>query len=79
MIYKYDETNATYETAVAQTKNSKQSITKTRLLRKYIENFTSENWIFTGKKIRYLFSHISAQNIDRGNSLESPRRGGSNE
>ena len=52
-------------------------ITKTRLL-KYIENFTSKNWKFSDKKLWYFF-YISAQNIDRGYSLEPPRRGGSNE
>ena len=51
-------------------------ITKTRLF-KYIENFTSKNWIFSVKKTDIF--HISAQNIDCGYSLEPPRRGGSNE
>ena len=52
-------------------------ITKTRLF-KYIENFTAKNWKFSDKKNSDIF-HISAQNIDCGNSLEPPRRGGSNE
>ena len=51
-------------------------ITKTRLF-KYIENSTSINWKFSDKKLWYF--HNSAQNIDRENSLEPPRRGGSNE
>ena len=51
------------------------TITKTRLF-KYIENFTSKNRKFSGKKL--IFLHISAQNIDCGYSLEPPRRGGSN-
>ena len=42
------------------------AITKTRLF-KYIETFTTKKY------------HISAQNIDRGYSLEPPRRGSSNE
>ena len=52
-------------------------ITKTCLF-KYIENFTSK----TEKKnqIKKLtFFHISAQNIHCQNSLEPPRRSGSNE
>ena len=55
-------------------------ITKTRLF-KYIENFTSKNRKFSGKKqVKYSdIVHISAQNIDCGYSLEPPRRGGSNE
>ena len=53
-----------------------EAITKTRLF-KYKDNFTSENWKFTGKKTDIF--HISAQNIDCGYSLEPPRRGGSNE
>ena len=52
------------------------NITKTRLC-KYIENFTSKSWTFSDEKL--IFFHISAQNIDCGNSLEPPRRGGSNE
>ena len=51
-------------------------ITKTCLF-KYIENFTSNNWIFSDKKLWYFF-HISTQNIDCGYLLEPPRRGGSN-
>ena len=52
-------------------------ITKTRLF-KYIENFTSKKtWKFSDKNSDIF--HISAQNIDCGYSLESPRRGGSNE
>ena len=53
-----------------------QHITKTRLF-KYIEKFTSKNW----KKIQIKnsdISHVSAQNIDCGYSLEPPRQGGSN-
>ena len=49
---------------------------KTRLF-KHIENFTSKNWKFSDKKLWYF--HISAQNTDCGDSLEPPRRGGSNE
>ena len=52
------------------------SITKTRLF-KYIENFTSKNWKFSGKTSDIF--HTSAQNIDCGYSLEPPRWGGSNE
>ena len=51
-------------------------IMKTRLL-KYIENFSTKNWKFSDKNSDIF--HISAQNIDCGNSLESPRWGGSNE
>ena len=51
-------------------------ITKTRLF-KYTENFTTKKWKFSDKK-SYIF-HISGQNINCGYSLESPRRGGSNE
>ena len=54
-----------------------QNITKIRLF-KYIENFTSQNWKFSDKKNSDI-SHFSAQKIDCGYSLESPRRGGSNE
>ena len=53
-----------------------RSITKTRLL-KYFENFTTEKVKFSDKKSVIL--HISSQNIDFRYSLESPRRGGSNE
>ena len=55
-------------------------ITKTRLF-KYIENFTSKNRKFLGKKQvkNSDIFYISAQNIDCGYSLEPPRRGGSNE
>ena len=51
-------------------------ITKTRLF-KYLEIFTAKNWNFLDKNSDIF--HISAQNIDCGYSLESPRRGGSNE
>ena len=51
-------------------------ITKTRLF-KYIENFTTKNWMFSDKNSDSF--QISAQNIDCGHSLEPPRRGGSNE
>ena len=55
-------------------------ITKTHLF-KYIENFTTKKEKFWDKisDIWYSFFHFSAQNIDCGYSLESPRRGGSNE
>ena len=49
---------------------------KTGIL-KYIENFTTKNWMFSDKKSDNF--HISAQNIDCGYSLEPPRWGGSNE
>ena len=52
-------------------------ITKTRLFN-YIENFSSKNLKFSDEKNSDIF-HISAQYIDCGYSLESPRRGGSNE
>ena len=52
------------------------AITKTRLF-KYIENFTTKNWKSSGKNFDIF--HNSAQNIDCGYSLGSPRRGGSNE
>ena len=51
-------------------------IMKTRLF-KYIENFTTKNWKFSDKNSDIF--HISAQNIDRGYSLEPPRSGCSNE
>ena len=51
-------------------------ITKTGLL-KYIENFTTKNWKFSGKNSDIF--HTSAQNIDCGYSLEMPHRGISNE
>ena len=51
-------------------------ITKTRLF-KYIENFTTKNWKLSDKNSDIF--HISAKHIDCGYSLESPRRGGSNE
>ena len=44
---------------------------------KYIENLPSKNENFQIKNSDIF--HISAQNIDCGYSLESPRRGGSNE
>ena len=53
-----------------------KSITETRLF-KYIENFISKNGKFSDKNSD--ISHISAQNIDCGYSLEPPRQGGSNE
>ena len=52
------------------------TITKTRLL-KYIENFISKNWKFSDKKL--IFFIYLLENIDCGDSLELPRRGGSNE
>ena len=52
------------------------SITKTHLF-KYIENFTSKTDHF--QIINSDIFLISAQNIDFAYSLESPRRGGSNE
>ena len=51
-------------------------ITKTCLF-KYTEKFTTKNENFQIKNFDVF--HISAQNIDRGYSLEAPRRGGSNE
>ena len=51
-------------------------ITKTCIF-KYIENFTNKNRKFSDKNSDIF--HISAQNIDCGYSLKSPRRGGSNE
>ena len=45
-------------------------IMKTRLF-KYIENFITKKWKFSGKIL--IFFHIYAQNIDCGYSLE-PRR-----
>ena len=57
--------------------DTQEFITKTRLF-KYTENFTTKNENFSEKKILICF-HISAKNIDYGYSLESPRRGGSNE
>ena len=44
---------------------------------KYTENFTTKKWKISDKNVDIF--HISAQNIDCGNSLEPPRRGGSNE
>ena len=52
------------------------SISKTRLF-KYTENFTTKRWKLSEKN-SHIF-HVSAKNIDRGYSLEPPRRGGSNE
>ena len=49
---------------------------KTCLL-KYTENFTSKKWKFSDKNSDIF--HISVQNIDCENSLEPPRRGGSDE
>ena len=51
-------------------------ITKTCLF-KYTENFTIKKKSFRIKKSD-IFSHISAQNIDCGYTLEPPCRGGSN-
>ena len=51
-------------------------ITNTGLF-KYIENFNTKNWKFSDKNSNIF--HISDQNIDCWNSLEPPRRGGSNE
>ena len=45
---------------------------------KYTENFTIKKAKLSDKKFWYFF-HISALNIDCGYSLESPRRGASNE
>ena len=58
-------------------KNTSCLSTKTPLF-KYIENFTTKKGKFSVKKKSDIF-HISAENIDCGYSLESPRRGGSNE
>ena len=54
-------------------------ITKTSLFN-YTENFTIKKKKKKKKSDEnsYIF-HISAKNIDRGYSLEPPRRGGSNE
>ena len=51
-------------------------IIKTRLF-KYIKNFTTKNWKFSDKNSD--ISHISAQNIYCGYTLEPPSRGGSNQ
>ena len=51
-------------------------ITKPRLL-KFTQNFQTKKWKFLGKNSDIF--HISAQNIDCGNLLELPRRGGYNE
>ena len=51
-------------------------ITKTSLF-KYTEKFTTKTWKFSDKNSDIFY--ISVQNIDCGYSLESPRRGGSNE
>ena len=51
-------------------------ITKTCLFN-YTENFTTKNEDFQIKNSDIF--QISAQNIDCGYSLETPRRGGSNE
>ena len=53
-----------------------QLIMKT-LLFKYIENFTTKNWIKFSDKNSDIF-HISSQNIDCGYLLELPHRGSSN-
>ena len=50
--------------------NVNSSIPKTRLF-KYTENFTTKKWKFSEKKSDIF--HISAQNIDSGYSLETPR------
>ena len=47
------------------------TLTKARLF-KYTENFTTKKWQFFTLKKFDIF-HISAQNIDRGYSLEPPR------
>ena len=52
------------------------NIMKTSLF-KYTKNFTTKNWKFSDKNSDIF--HISAQNIDCGNSLELPQWGGSNE
>ena len=51
-------------------------ITKTCLF-KTIDNFPTKKRIFSDKNSNIF--HISSQNINCGYSLESPRRGGSNE
>ena len=50
-------------------------ITKTRLF-KYIENFTTRNWKFSGKNLIFFIFMLKT---DCGYTLEPPRRGGSNE
>ena len=62
---------------VSTTPDSILLITKTRLF-KYIENLTTKKGKFSGKKNSDIL-HIFAQNIDCGYSLETPRRGVSNE
>ena len=57
--------------------NNHSDITKTSLF-KYPDNSTTKKNEDFQIKISDIF-HISAQNIDRGYSLEPPRRGGSNE
>ena len=52
------------------------TITKTRLF-KCIENFTSKNWKFSAKKLRYFLYFCSKHRL--WYSLEPPRRGGSND
>ena len=59
-------------------KTKQTTTTKQTHLFKYIENFTSNNFICKKKTNSDTFL-ISAQNIDCGYSLEPPRRGGSNE
>ena len=51
-------------------------IRKTRLF-KYTENFTTKKRKFSEKNVDIF--HLSVQNIDCEDSLEPPRRGGSNE
>ena len=58
-------------------KKESPNITKTSLF-KYIENFTTKKLKNIQIKNSDIF-HISAQNIDWGYSLESPRQGDSNE
>ena len=69
-------TRVKHDTAPYMVSVSLSLITKTRLF-KYVENFTSKKTENFQIKNSDIF-HISAQNIDCGNSLEPPRRGGSN-
>ena len=81
-----------YLVAYSSNNDNTLHITKTRLY-KYIENFTSKNWKFSHKKLRYFSNFCSKHRLwvlvrtaspicskhRLWYSLEPPRKGGSNE
>ena len=72
-MYEVDQATLILLRAVSGNEGLSSFITKTRILNKYTENFTTKNRKISDKNSDSF--HISVQNIDYGYSLEPPRRG----